>query len=98
MQISVDGGITWLPRDGVFNELQAGVAMEAECPGGSSGRSKKSGASAWRHTICANLVKEEVSGPRGAKITGCTDGFLAVPHRPFSQGPHKEKDLRVLKL
>jgi len=98
VQISVDGGISWLPTGVGVDEKHAGVVMEAKCPGGSSGRSKKDGAEAWRRTICANLVKGDVSLPCGAKFTGHTDGVLSVPYRPFSQGPYKEKDLRVRKL
>eukprot|EP00966_Prymnesium_polylepis_P193642 4488359-Prymnesium_polylepis.1 len=66
--------------------------MEAKCPGGSSGRSKKDGAEAWRRAICANLVKADVSLPCGAKVPSNTGGVLSVPYRPFSQGPYKEKD------
>eukprot|EP00966_Prymnesium_polylepis_P147650 3411026-Prymnesium_polylepis.1 len=56
--------------------------MEAKCPGGSSGRSKKDGAETWRRAICANLVKEDVSLPCGAKVTSNTGGVLSVRALP----------------
>ena len=99
VQISINGGITWLPEGGgVFNVKDAGMAMEDLLKGGSSGNSKD-GANSWRNTISANLVKPEVLLPSGAKITSYGDsGALIVPHRPFARGPYKSKDLRVRKL
>ena len=97
VQVSVDGGSSWLPSSGgVFNESEAGRALNKELPDGWSGRSGNV-AQAWKKIIGQNLKKEGVAQPEGVRLTSCPQWKLAVPDRLFSVGPYAFRDVRVRK-